>query len=150
MKAKAKALGGIGAVVGAGWAGIMVGVGIAASTAFSLLPRADAGRLATRLFSIEATVGVCLGAALALLALQIGRQRAESGEGSRFGAELMLALAALACLVGYYALLPLIESARGGTGPLSFGALHAIASALFAIRLAIVLALAWRLAAPER
>ncbi|MGZ5238406.1 MAG: DUF4149 domain-containing protein, partial [Caldimonas sp.] len=83
---KAKALGRIGAVVGAGWAGIMVGVGIAASTAFSLLPRADAGRLATRLFSIEATVGVCLGAALALFALQIGRQRAEAGAGSRFGA----------------------------------------------------------------
>ena len=69
--------------------------------------------------------------------------------GSRFGRELVLALAALLCVViGYYALQPMIESARAGEGSLSFGALHAIASSFFVARLAIVAVLAWLLARP--
>jgi hypothetical protein len=146
---KARTLGRVGAVLAGGWVGLMAGVGLAASTGFSLLPRADAGRLATRLFSIDATVGVCIGALLALIALQLGRIRDEAGRGSRFGADLVLVLGAIGCVVGYYALLPLFEAARAGGGPLPFGALHAISSGLFALRGALVLALAWRLAAPQ-
>ena len=141
-----------GAWLAAAWVGVMVGVGaVAAPVLFALLPRADAGHVAARLFAIDATIGVALGALLALIGLQLGRDRAERGQGSRFGAELVLALAALFCIVaGHYALLPMIEAARAGQGMLSFAALHGIATAFFAVRIAIVGVLAWRLAAPLR
>jgi tetrahydromethanopterin S-methyltransferase subunit G len=130
----------------------MIGIGgVAAPVLFALLPKADAGRVAARLFSLDATIGVGAGAVLALIGLQLGRDRAEGGHGSRFGLDLGLALAALLCVIGgHYALLPMIESARAGQGPLSFAALHAIASAFFVARLAIVAVLAWRLSAPHR
>ncbi len=142
-------LGRAGAWIAGAWAGLMIGIGgVAAPTLFSLLARADAGPEA-RLFSLEATIGVCAGALLVLLALQLGRDRAERMQGSRFGVELVLALAAVACIVaGHYAVQPMIEAARAGQGSLSFAALHGIASAFFALRLALVAILAWRLAAP--
>jgi hypothetical protein len=85
-----------------------------------------------------------------LVALQLGRLRAEAGQGTRFGAELVLALAAVACIVvGHHALLPLFEAARAGQGSVSFGALHALSSGFFALRLVLVAALAWRLTAPR-
>ena len=109
--------------------------------------RAAAGRL----FAVEAAVAVCVGALLVLVGLQLGRVRAEAGSGSRFGAELMLSLAAVACVVlGHYALLPLLEAARAGQGSVSFGALHALSSGFFALRLLLVAMLAWRLSAPPR
>ena len=148
---KAGALGGAGAWLAGVWAGIMLGVGaIAAPTLFQLLPRVDAGRIAGRLFSLEATAGVCIGALLVLVALQLGRDRAERGRGSRFGAELMLALGAVGCIVaGHYALQPMLEAARAGQGSLSFGVLHAVSSGFFALRFLLVGALAWRLTAPS-
>jgi Domain of unknown function (DUF4149) len=129
----------------------MIGIGaVAAPALFSLLPRADAGRVAARLFSLEATIGICAGALLVLVGLQLGRDRGDRGQGSRFGAELILALGAIGCIVaGHYALLPMIEAARAGQGTLSFGALHAVASGFFAVRLALVAVLAWRLSAPQ-
>jgi uncharacterized protein DUF4149 len=132
------------------WAGLMAGIGLVAAPAlFAVLPRADAGRLANRLFSVDATVGVCLGAVLAIIGVQLGRERAERGAGSRFGRELLLALAALLCLVvGYYAVQPMLETALAGGGSLSFAALHAIASTFFIARLAIVATLAWLFAKP--
>ena len=147
---KARALGRAGAWVAGAWAGLMIGVGgVAAPLLFSLLPRADAGRVAARLFSLEATIGVCAGALLVLVGLQLGRDRAERAVGPRFGAELILALLAVACIVaGYYAVQPLLEAARAGQGSLSFAALHGIASAFFVLRLTLVAILAWRLSAP--
>ena len=96
----------------------MLGIGaIAAPTLFQLLPRADAGRIAGRLFSIEATAGVCIGAVLVLVGLQLGRDRAERGRGSRFGAELILALGAVGCIVaGHYALAADAGSGAGRAG----------------------------------
>ncbi len=148
---KAGALGRAGAWLAGVWAGIMLGVGaIAAPTLFQLLPRVDAGRIAGRLFSLEATAGVCIGALLVLVGLQLGRDRAERGRGSRFGAELMLALGSVGCIVaGHYALQPMLEAARAGQGRLSFGVLHAVSSGFFALRLLLVGALAWRLTAPS-
>jgi len=134
------------------WAGLMAGVGlVAAPVLFAGLPRADAGRLATSLFSLDATIGLCVGAVLAIIGLQLGRERSERGTGSRFGPELMLALAALLCIVvGYYVLQPMMEAARSSTtGASSFGALHGIASACFAVRLALAAVLAWRFAKPR-
>ena len=147
---KAGALGRAGAWLAGVWAGIMLGVGaIAAPTLFQLLPRVDAGRVGGRLFSLEATAGLCVGAVLVLIGLQLGRDRAERFGGPRFGAELMLALGAVACIVaGHYALQPMLEAARAGQGSLSFAALHAVSSAFFALRFVLVAALAWRLTAP--
>jgi hypothetical protein len=147
---KAAALGRVGACLAGAWAGVMLALGaIAAPTLFQLLPRVDAGRIAGRLFALEATAGICIGAVLVLVGLQLGRQRAERGRGSRFGPELMLALAAVACIVaGHFAVQPMLEAARAGQGSLSFGALHAVSSAFFALRLLLVVALAWRLTAP--
>ena len=140
----------VGAWLAGAWVGVMLGIGgIAAPTLFQQLPRADAGRIAGRLFSLEATVGVCVGAMLVLVGLQLGRDRAERGGGRRFGVELILALGAIGCIVvGHYALLPMLEAARAGQGSVSFGALHALSSGFFALRLALVAALAWRLTAP--
>jgi hypothetical protein len=140
----------LGAWLAGIWAGLMVGIGlIAAPALFAELPRADAGRLANRLFSIDATVGICLGAVLTIIAAQLGRERAERGTGSRFGRELLLALAALLCLVfGYYAVQPMMETALAGGGPLSFAALHAIASTFFILRLAVVATVAWLFTKP--
>ena len=147
---KAGPLGRVGAWLAGVWAGVMLGIGgIAAPVLFQLLPRADAGRIAGRLFAVEATAGICIGAVLVLVGLQLGRERAERGRGSRFGAELMLALGAVACIVaGHYALQPMLEAARAGQGSLSFGALHALSSGFFALRFLLVAALAWRLTAP--
>jgi hypothetical protein len=148
---KARTLARAGAWLAAAWAGAMAGIGgIAAPALFQLLQRTDAGWVAGRLFSVEATAGLCVGAILVLVGLQLGRLRAEAGRGGRFGAELVLALAAVACIVaGHYALLPLLEAAREGKGSLSFGALHALSSAFFALRFVLVAALAWRLTAPS-
>ena len=147
---KAGALARAGAWLAGAWAGAMLGIGaIAAPTLFQLLPRAEAGRIAGRLFSLEATAGVCIGAVLVLIGLQLGRDRAERGRGSRFGVELVVALGAVGCIVaGHYALLPMLEAARAGQGNLSFAALHALSSVFFVLRLALVAALAWRLTAP--
>jgi Domain of unknown function (DUF4149) len=149
---KAEVLGRLGAWLAGAWAGLMTGIGVvAAPVLFSTLPRSDAGRVAARLFSFDATIGIAVGAVLVLIGLQLGRDRAERAKGSRFSLEFGLALAALLCIVvGYYALLPMIEDARAGQGSLSFGALHAIASAFFIAKLAIVAVLAWRLSAPSR
>ena len=140
----------VGAWLAGAWAGAMLAIGgIAAPTLFQLLPKAEAGRIAGRLFSLEATAGVCIGAVLVLVGLQLGRDRAERGGSSRFGVELMLALGAVGCIVaGHYALLPMLEAARAGQGSLSFGALHALSSGFFVLRLALVATLAWRLTAP--
>ena len=145
------ALARIGTVVSAAWAGEMLAVGgIAAPSLFAALPRSEAGSVAARLFATDATVAVVVGALVAIVSLQLGRQRAEHGVGSRFSVELMLALAAVAAVVlGYYAVEPMLGPARMGQGPLSFGALHALSTAFFAVRFVLVALLAWRFGGRE-
>ncbi len=147
----AELLGRLGAWLAGAWAGLMIGVGaVAAPLLFALLPRPEAGLVAARLFSLDATIGIAIGAVLMLIGLQLGSDRAVRGRGSRFSIELGLALAALFCIAaGHYALLPMIEDARAGHGTLSFGALHAIASAFFVAKASIVAVLAWRFSAPR-
>ncbi len=137
----------IGAWLAGAWLGETAAIGfIVAPTLFARLPQADAGRVLARLFELDATVGLAAGAVLAIVGLQLGQHLAERQASSRFGLELGLALAALGCVVvGYYALQPLMESARVGQGPLSFGALHAISMVFFVVRLVAVGVLAWRL-----
>ena len=144
---KAERVGRIGAWLAGAWLGETAALGfIVAPTLFAMLPQADAGRVLGRLFELDATVGLAAGAVLAIVGLQLGQHMAERQTGSRFGIELGLALTALGCVVvGYYALQPMMESARIGQGPLSFGALHAISMVFFLVRLIAVGILAWRL-----
>ncbi len=140
----------IGAWLAGAWFGEMAGVGfVAAPALFSVLAKADAGRVASRLFSVDATIGLAIGAILAIVGLQLGQMVAERQAGSRFGVELGLALGALGCVVfGSYALQPMLEAARTGQGALSFGALHGISTGFFGLRLVLAGALAWRLSRP--
>jgi hypothetical protein len=129
------------------WAGAIAAIGfVAAPTLFATLARADAGRVAARLFEIDAYVGLAAGAVLLVLGMREPSALRPAGS-SRFSGELMLVLAALFCIVaGHYALEPMIESARRGEGGPSFAVLHGVASAFFVVKFVAVAVLAWRLA----
>ncbi len=91
--------------------------------------------------------------AIALLLLLLERrrsgQRAASGSGSVFSADMVLLLGTLFCTVaGHFAVQPMMAAARAGHGTWSFGALHAVSGGLFALKGLLVLALAWRLVGP--
>lgn len=128
------------------WAGALLAVGgMAAPAAFALLTRADAGRLVGRLFELEAWSGLALGAALLLLERRHARALADAGAGSVLSTNLLLLLAALFCTVaGHFALLPMMDQARSGRGPLSYAMLHGISALLFVLKTSLVLLLAWR------
>jgi len=130
------------------WAGVIAAIGfVAAPTLFATLARADAGRVAARLFEIDAYVGLAAGAVLLLLGMREPSALRPVGE-SRFSGELMLVLAALFCIVaGYFAVEPMIEMARRGEGGPSFAVLHGVASAFFVVKFVAVAVLAWRLSA---
>lgn len=128
------------------WAGLILALGaVAAPSLFALLERAQAGRVAGRLFTVEAQLSLGLCIALGLLERKRAAQRAEAGAGTRVSAELLLVLGALFCTVlGHFALQPMMEAARAGQGPWSFGALHGLSSGLFLLKGLLVATLAWR------
>ena len=134
------------------WTGLIAGIGfVAAPALFATLPRGEAGRVAAQLFSVDATVGVCVGAVLLLLSLQLARVEAAEGRSSRFSIEVLLVLGALFAIVaGHYAIQPMMESSRRGEGGPSFAVLHGVSSAFFFLKFAAVAALAWRLSAAPR
>jgi hypothetical protein len=127
------------------WAGVLLAIAlVAAPTLFALLERAQAGRVASRLFAIEAAVSLLASIVIVVIERGIPPARGES----QFSVNLRLALGALFCTVaGYYALQPMVEAARAGQGKLSFATLHAISSVLYAAKAMLVLVLAWRTAA---
>ena len=131
------------------WAGLVAAIGfVAAPMLFATLARGDAGRVAARLFALDAVLGLFLGALLLVLALQDARRRAGPGS-SRFSTEMLLVLVALFCIVaGHYATLPMLAAAGQGEGP-TFALLHGIASVFFVVKFAVVAVLAWRLTAPQ-
>ena len=133
-------------VLAALWLGLVVTLAaVAAPTAFALLERTLAGRVAGQMFRIEATVGLGLAMLLFLIERWVATQRAAAGRGSVLSAEIVLVLGALFCTVlGYFALQPLMEAARAGQGAYSFGMLHGVSSALFALKGLLLLALLWR------
>ncbi len=130
------------------WAGGLLTIGlIAAPGAFAVLPSADAGRLAGRLFAQEARIGLGLAVALFLIERWRARQAAQAGQGSAMSANMLLLLGALFCTVaGYFALQPMMAAARAGQGAWSFGTLHAVSAGFFGLKALLVLVLAWRLA----
>ncbi len=126
------------------WLGWLLCVaGLATPAAFALLERSLAGKLAGRMLAQEAYTSL----AVAVLLLVLHRALARRG-GPQFGRDFGLVLGALFCtLAGYFGVLPLMEAARAGQGSLGFGALHAISSAFYALKVVCVAALAWRASA---
>jgi len=124
------------------WAGWLLCVALLATPAgFALLPQADAGRLAARMLAQEAYTSLVLGIVMVLLE----RGAARRDGGPQFSWGFGLALGAIFCTVaGYFVIQPMMPAARLGQGPLSFGALHAISSSIYAFKCALVLTLAWR------
>jgi hypothetical protein len=128
------------------WVGLLIAVGfLAAPSLFAVLDRPSAGRVAARLFMVEAQISLVFCVALGWLERSRAARRAAGGLGSRISAEVLLVLLALFCTVlGHYALQPAMEAARAGQGLLSFGALHGISTALYGIKTLLVATLAWR------
>ncbi|MCC9598090.1 MULTISPECIES: DUF4149 domain-containing protein [unclassified Rubrivivax] len=124
------------------WAGWLLCVALLATPAgFALLPQADAGRLAARMLAQEAYTSLALGVVMVLLERACVRRDG----GAQFSWGFGLALGAIFCTVaGYFVIQPMMPAARLGQGPLSFGALHAISSAFYALKCILVMVLAWR------
>jgi Domain of unknown function (DUF4149) len=127
------------------WAGLLLSVALIATPApFATLISRDAGRVVARVFAHEAYLSLALGAAVLLFERAAAKRSAEQG-GSQFSAAMVLALGAIFCTVaGHFGLQPMVAAARSGQGALSFGQLHAISVGFFAVKTALVLALAWR------
>jgi len=145
---KAATLDRAGALLAGVWAGVLVGIGgIGAPSGFATGAPDVAGRAAGRMFMQEAYVSLVVCGLLFVLVRSQARRRAAAGLGSIISADVMLVAAALFCTVaGYFALQPMMAAARAGQGALSFGALHGLSAAFFALKALCVLVLAWRLA----
>jgi len=129
--------------------GLLCVAGLATPAPFALLERADAGRVVARMLAQEAYASLALGILLLLLERRAARRAAEVGQGSAFSAGLALVLGAIFCTVaGYFGLQPMMAVAKQGQGPLSFGQLHAISAAFYAVKVLLVSILAWRVAGP--
>ena len=130
------------------WAGWLLCVALLATPApFATLAVADAGRVVSRMLAQEAYTSLALGIVVLVLERLLARRDAAAGRGSQFSAGMALALAALFCTVaGYFGVQPMMPAARAGQGPLSFGQLHAVSALFFALKVLLVLALAWRAA----
>ncbi|MBX3623701.1 MAG: DUF4149 domain-containing protein [Rhizobacter sp.] len=140
----------LAAVTAALWAGLILGIGlIAAPAAFAILQRSVAGAVAGRMFTHEAYAGLAFSALLLWAVRRVSREDAEAGQGSQLSLPFVLVLIALFCTVfGHFGVQPMMAAARAGEGVLSFGALHAISTALFGLKGLALVALAWRLAKP--
>lgn len=130
------------------WFGVLLAIAfIAAPSLFSLLDRPSAGRVAGRLFALEAQLSLALCVLLGLLERLRAGRRAAVGQGSPVSAELLLVLGVLFCTVlGHYAVQPMMEAARAGEGRWSFGALHGVSTAFYGVKSLLVATLAWRAA----
>ena len=131
------------------WLGLLAALALVVMpVAFRVLGAPTAGSLARAVFAIEAPVSLAFGAVLLMVERRAAFVRHETAGASQFSIEMVLVLGALFCTVaGYYALQPMLESARAGVqgGP-SFGQLHAIGTVFFAVKGLLVLALAWKAA----
>ncbi len=132
------------------WAGVLLCIAaIAAPAAFALLERPIAGQVVGWFFQREAWLSVVVAVLLLVVERPRARAAAAAGTGSVLSTDMLLLLATVFCTVaGYFALQPLMASARAGQGPLSFGQLHVISVVFFLAKLLLILALAWRGAGP--
>lgn len=132
------------------WAGLLLCIAaIAAPAAFAMLDRPSAGRVVGWIFQREAWTSLVLAVLLLLIERPRARAAAAAGSGSVLSAEVLLLLAVVFCTVaGHFALQPLMDAARAGQGPLTFGQLHFISVGFFLVKLLCIAALAWRACAP--
>lgn len=130
------------------WLGVVLCLAFMATpAAFAQLERAQAGRLAGRLFATEAQLSLVLAILLFVVERTLAARRAEAGQGSRLSANLLLVLGCLFCTaLGYYALQPMMEAARAGQGRFGFGLLHGVSSAFFALKGLLLAVYSWRVA----
>jgi hypothetical protein len=133
------------------WLGMLLCVAlIAAPAAFAVLPQADAGRVVARIFVQEAWLSLGLAGALLMLESAAPRactgQAVDTGRGPRLGNAPLLWGSVLCTLVGYFGVQLLLPAARAGQAALSFGQLHLLSTAFFALKAVLVLVLAWRAA----
>ena len=129
------------------WAGVLLGVGlIGAPAGFAAALPEIAGRVAGRMFMQEAHLSLALAVVMFLLLRHRASSASDKPAGSVFSVDLMLVLGTLFCTVaGYFAVQPMMASARAGQASLSFGALHGISAGFYALKSGLVLALSWRL-----
>ncbi len=134
----------------AAWAGLLLCIAaIAAPAAFAMLDRPSAGRVVGWIFQREAWTSLVLAVLLLLIERPRARAAAAAGRGSVLSTDMLLLLGTVFCTVaGHFALLPMMDAARTGQGPLSFGQLHFISVGFFLAKLLCIAALAWRAAAP--
>lgn len=132
------------------WAGLLLCVALIATPApFAVLASAEAGRVVGHIFVREAWLSLALAVLLLAIERQRARRAADAGKGSVLSTEMLLLLGAVFCTVaGYFGVQPLLPAARAGQGPLSFGQLHAVSLAFFALKILLVGVLAWRATAP--
>ncbi len=130
------------------WAGGLLCIAaIAAPAVFASLQSSDAGRVVSRIFVREAWLSLAFG--VVLLGLGRGRHPAAGGAAAR-RSERALLWGAIGCtLLGYFAVQPLMGAAREGGGMLGFGALHLISTVFYGTKTALVLWLAWCVAAGQ-
>ena len=131
------------------WAGVLLGVGlIGAPAGFATAPPEIAGRAVGRMFAQEANLSLALALAMCVLLRRTPQSQGQMQPVSMFSVNLMLTLGTLFCTVaGYFALQPMMAAARAGEGAVSFGTLHLLSAGFYALKTALVMALAWRLTA---
>lgn len=134
------------------WAGLLLSIGgLAAPALFAVLERAQAGAVAGRLFTVEASISMVLGVALLLMQWQSKHPylyRSASRQ-ARINLGLIM-LALLMTLFGHFLLHPFIQAAKAGQPTwMSFAQMHALSSGMFAFKALAVMALAWRCTGPR-
>ena len=129
-------------VLAAGWLGMLLALAfLAAPSAFAVLPREQAGQLAARLFQQEAWASLALAAAVWVL-----QRRGVGNPGVVCDAQNVLpGIAVLCTVLGYFALQPVLASARAGQTAWSFAAWHGVSMLFFAVKGVAVSLLGWRL-----
>jgi hypothetical protein len=139
-------------LLAAAWLGLLLCVAsIATPAAFAGAPKGGAGAVVAIVLAREAAASLLLGGILMLLQRFWTRRQLQAGRSVQaLDANLLLAAGAIFCTVaGHYALLPMMEQARGGHGSMSFAMLHGISVLFFGIKTACVAVLAWRLTRPS-
>ena len=129
------------------WLGVLLCVALIATPAgFALLPRSQAGALASSLLQQEAYLSLAMGVMVLLLERWLARQDAAAGATeTHFGKGTLWVLGAVVCTVlGYFALQGPMADARAGQGILTFTQLHGISLAAYGLKVLLVAALAWR------
>ncbi len=98
------------------------------------------------MFAIEAYASLAVAILILVLLRRIGARFGESNPSAGFNTNVLLVLGSLFCTItGYFVLHPMLAAAKAGESGLSFGALHGLSAACFALKALLVLALAWRL-----